>query len=199
MEKEAGNVEQRLELAGGGVLTLRQEGNRVHLEAERPRDEKGLYKVWIGGAQGGRMLLGTLAPEGNRLRIFRTISQGELARMGCWPVTRGEAVLIFSFPGGERWYRENHPEGLLSDPVLRGQVTGPMLCQKEKEGFRLAAPFRSDGGVPLNALFCLAQVERIEGRPYLVWSFDRTGRPNPPHKARGTGQTNSSDGEYPRG
>ena len=55
-----------------------------------------------------------------------------------------------------------------------------MLCQKEASGFSLAAPFRTDRAVPLSALFCLARVERWDGRPHLVWSFDQEGRPKMP-------------------
>ena len=61
-------MEQKWQMQGGGTLTLSQEGNRVRLEAERPEDSQGLYKVWLTGAQGGRLLLGTLAPERGALR-----------------------------------------------------------------------------------------------------------------------------------
>ena len=46
--------------------------------------------------------------------------------------------------------------------------------------FSLSAPFRSDRPFPLPALFCLARPERREGRLYLVWPFDREGRPIAP-------------------
>jgi hypothetical protein len=52
-----------------------------------------------------------------------------------------------------------------------------MLCRREQDGFRLAAPFSTDGPVALESLFCLARVERLEGRRHLVWQFDRAGRP----------------------
>lgn len=168
-------------MRGGGSLTLRQDGTRVTLDAERPSDGRGLYKVWLHGEQGGKLLLGTLAPENGALRLRRTLSVGALERAGCWPRFRAEASLAFSFsPQGGRWYCEQHPERLLADPVLRNQVRGSMLCQKEESGFSLAAPFRTDQAVPLTALFCLARVERWDGRPHLVWRFDREGRPRPP-------------------
>ena len=168
-------------MGGGGWLTLRQEGPRVHLDAERPADGKGLYKVWLHGDHGGKLLLGTLAPEGGALRLRRTLSVGALEQAGCWPQFRAEAPLAFSFaesPGS--WYCEQHPERLLADPVLRGQVRGPMLCQREGEGFSLSAPFRADRPFPLPVLFCLARTQRREGRLYLVWRFDRQGRPVAP-------------------
>ena len=122
------------------------------------------------------------------LRLKRTLTQNELERAGCWPLAGAEAVLAFPFAAAQRWYRDNHPEQLLADPVLRGQVRGPMLCRREKEGFQLALPFRVDAPVAIESLFCLAQVERLEGRPHLVWSFDREGRPVIPHKESSFGQ-----------
>ena len=174
-------MEERLSMRGGGVLTLRREGPRVHLEAERPSDGQGLYKVWLHGDQGGKLLLGTLAPENGALRLRRTLSIGELERAGCWPQLWAEATLVFSFAAKNgRWYCERHPERLIADLVLREQVRGSMLCQKEADGFSLAAPFRADRPIPLTALFCLARVERWEGKPHLVWSFDGDGRPKVP-------------------
>ena len=170
-------MENRLDMRGGGSLTVRQDGPRVHLEAARPADDRGLYKVWLTGRGGGRFLLGTLAPEGTQLRLRRTLAVGELERAGCWPPAGAEAPLAFPFSASERWYCEQHPERLTADPLLRGQIKGPMLCRKGRDGCRLAAPFRTDGPVPLDALFCLARVEQLEGRPHLVWTFDREGRP----------------------
>lgn len=175
-------MEERLEMRGGGFLTMRQEGPRVHMEAERPEDGRGLYKVWLHGEQGGKLLLGTLIPEGGRLRLSRTLSVGTLERAGCWPRFRVAAPLAFAFQEREGWYCEQQPERLVADPVLRGQLKGSMLCKKEGEGFSLAAPFRSDCPVPMTALFCLAQVERWNGQPHLVWRFDGAGAPRIPER-----------------
>lgn len=169
-------------MRGGGVLRLRQEGPRVYMEAERPEDGQGLYKVWLHGDQGGKLLLGTLVPEGDCLRLRRTLSVSALERAGCWPQFRPAAALAFSFQDQERggWYCERQPGRLVADPVLRAQLNGPMLCRRSGEGFSLAAPFRTDGPVPLTALFCLARMERWNGRPHLVWRFDPEGVPQLP-------------------
>ena len=75
-------MEERMKMRGGGTLTLRREGARVRMEAERSEDGQGLYKVWLHGDQGGKLLLGTLAPEGDALRLSRTMSVGTLERAG---------------------------------------------------------------------------------------------------------------------
>lgn len=180
----AEGMKERMAMGGGGVFTLRQEGPRVQMEAERPSDNRGLYKVWLHGDQGGKLLLGTLVPEGGALRLRRTLSVSELERAGCWPRFRAEAALAFAFhdrPGG-RWYCEQHPERLVSDPVLKAQMSGAMLCRREAEGFTLSAPFATDRPVKLPSLFCLAGVERREGKLHMVWRFNAAGEPELPRK-----------------
>lgn len=180
----AETVEERLTMGGGGTLTLRRDGLNVRMEAERPADGRGLYKVWLHGEQGGKFLLGTLAPEGGKLRLGRTLSVSALERAGCWPAFRAEAPLAFAFDSrpNRGWYCEQHPDRLVRDPVLKAALTGPMLCRREDRGFSLALPFRSDRPLRLCALFCLARIERREGRFHLVWEFDGDGEPKVPHQ-----------------
>ena len=177
-------MEERFAMEGGGTLTVRQEGVRVHMEAERPEDGRGLYKVWLRGDQGGKLLLGTLVPERGALRLRRTLSLGALERAGCWPWFRAEAALAFSFAARTdgRWYCEQHPERMVADPVLKAQISGSMLCRKEPEGFVLSAPFGTDRPVCLPSLFCLAGVERREGRLHMVWHFNAEGEPEFPRE-----------------
>lgn len=177
-------MERCIEMRGGGRLTLRQEGPRVQLEAERPEDGQGLYKAWLRGSRGGKLLLGTLAPEQGRLRLRRVLSLDAMERAGCWPDFWAETLLAFPFSsdcGSEGWYCEQHPDHLLSDPVLKLQAQHPMLCRRSGDGFLLAAPFRTDAPVALPGLFCLARVERWSGRSHLVWRFNQNGQPQLPH------------------
>ena len=173
-------MENRLQLDGGGMLRVTVEGARVRLEAEREEDGRGIYKVWVQGGGGGRMLLGTLAPEGGRLSISRSFSRKELEQQVGWPVTGGEAVLAFAFAKEGAWYCEKNPGRLVDDPILRQEMKKPMLCSPGPQGFRLAVPFRTDSPVVLDALVCLAAVELVNGTPHLVWRFDREGHPRIP-------------------
>lgn len=170
-------MERRLEMAGGGTLTLNREGAYVRLEAQRAADGRGLYKVWLLGGQGRRILAGTLAPEDGKLRLLRRLSVGQLEQEGCWPVEGAEAVLAFSFEQKGAWYCESRPGQMVEDDLLRQLLRRPMLCRKTGEGFQLAAPFSTQRPVVLSTLLCLARVTRVEGKPHLVWSFDRAGRP----------------------
>lgn len=169
--------ERILEMAGGGQLVLEQMGPRVRLEARRRADGRGLYKVWLRGGGEGRLLLGTLAPEGGALLLRRTLSLGRLEQSGCWPVAGAEAVLAFPFEGESGWYCESRPDRLVEDRLLRQVLDRPMLCRRTEEGFALAAPFDRGGPVGLNTLLCLARVNEVRGRLHFIWYFDRAGKP----------------------
>ncbi len=169
-------------LAGGGTLRAREEDLWVRLEVVRPDDGRGLYKVWCTGA-GGEFLLGTLVPQGGGLCLERRVARRTLEESGAWPLTGGKCVMVYSFTdrtkGQGDWHREEHPEDFCRDPVVRACLKGAQgLLSRENGAVRqLAAPFSICKPILLNTLFCLAQVEKRQGRRYLVWSFDRRGRP----------------------
>ena len=185
-------MEQKWDMAGGGTLTSREEGGNVRLEAVRPLDERGLYKVWLRGGQNGRCLLGTMAPEGGALRLCRTLSRQELNARGCWPLSGGESVLAFSFggePSRSGWESCEPGRVPLADALLREclqRIGRALLCRREK-GFLLALPFDPARPLVLAPLVCLGRVERINGGLFLVWSFGENGVPLPPHRTEETG------------
>lgn len=180
-----------MRLKGGGQLCVWDEGTWVRLEAVCPDDGKGLYKVWVCG-RGGRMLLGTLVPEGDGLHLRRRVSRSELERSGCWPITGGETVLAFSFDRS-RWHREEYPDRLVKDVVLRQALRGrPMLLRRQADGFCLAAQFDPDRPFPIPALFCLSKMEYVEGKLRAVFCFDRDGNPVVPHNEGNTGENSGT-------
>lgn len=169
-------------LEGGGTLRIWEEEPWVYMEAVRPEDGRGLYKVWCLGEK-GEFLLGTLVPQKNRLRLERRVAKQTLQEAGVWPLTGGKAVMVYSFTEeespGKMWKKEVQPEEFCADPVVRACLHGARgLLSRETDGVRqLAAPFSTCKPIPLNTLFCLAQVQNWQGQRYLVWSFDRKGRP----------------------
>lgn len=157
------------------MLTLQREGAWVRIQAQRQDDGRGLYKVWVHG-RSGQMLLGTLAPEGKQLCLRRRISCGELERCGCWPVTGGQSVLAFSFHR-DAGAREEHPERLVQDAVLRQALRGKSaLLRRTEDGFQLSLLFEVGQPFPLVPLFCLSKLQTVEGQSYAVFFFDREGK-----------------------
>ena len=130
-------MEQRFALDGGvGALSVREEGPRASIAAERPDDGRGLYKAYLRG-RGGSVLLGTMTPENGRLLVRRTFSLDELRRRGAWPVLGGAAEMAFSFrgeetpPQGWSWAEGGRLE--LGERRLRQSASrlGRILCRRD--------------------------------------------------------------------
>lgn len=170
-----------LELNGGGRLHVREEGGLVVLDVYRDNDKRGLYKVWLHG-RGENMLLGTLVPEGGRLCLRRRVFRQELERKGCWPVSGGECVMAFPFaaPDGG-WRQEERPGRLVAQELKRCFASQACLYRAREEGFLLAFGFDPCRPFPIPPLFCLAKVERLEGKTCVVYAFDLHGNPCLPH------------------
>ena len=179
-------VVEKIMLEGGGTLSLREDGPRVHTEARRQNDGQGLYKVWLRGGGKGRLLLGTLVPEGGELVLSRTLSRRTLEDAG-WLAGGGrEGCDGLSFYRGER-RRVVLGGGALEAGCptrcwcTRSRSWGPLLVQRGREEVRLAASFRGGGQFPLVPLFCFGTVGQIRGREYVIFLFDRQGTPKMPY------------------
>ena len=83
--------------------------------------------------------------------------------------------LVFPFER-KNWYCEQHPERLIADPVLKGQIKGPMMCCKCENSIFLAVPFRKECSIFLDASFCFGRVETVHGSPHIVWEFSKLGK-----------------------
>lgn len=180
-------MEERLGMGRpGSLLVIRTEGARAVFEAQMPDDKRGLYKAYITGA-GGTLLLGTMIPEGSRLRLRRILTLSELIQKGGWPVTSGEVRLAFSFGGGSNtkssalpgWRREENPARLMGDHILACAAEGlrGTLFRAEKDGFALALPFERSAAFPMPPLFCFAHVEPLYERLHVVFHFNSHGYP----------------------
>lgn len=174
-----------------GVLTWREQGGRVLLCMERTAGE-GLYRGWLRG-KGGRMDLGVLLPDGNRLWLEKRVMVESLRKRGCWPVTGAGTTLSYDFsrqppkpPEGWRW--EDRPGRLFpADPLLQrtAETAGRCLYRQKGDGFCLAYPWNVKRPFPLPPVFCFGW---MEGESRLVFAFHGDGRPDlqgfPPDKCR---------------
>lgn len=169
-----------------GVVTVRQEGNRAVCQAMRSQDNNGLYKAWLHGA-GEKVLLGTLIPEGGALRLRRVMEVEVLERQGAWPPSGGEIVMAYSFSAESapppKWCWTDCPRRLLEDPVLSQSLQGTRraLLNRDLEGFFLAFPWSCHEPFPIPPLFCLARLQNLSGKRYVVFRFSRQGSPESLH------------------
>lgn len=165
-----------------GAVTVRQDGGRAICQAISRAGESGIYKAWLQG-EGGRALLGTLIPEGGALRLHRSMEIRQLMSQGVWPPTGANIDMAYAFtpeaqpPHGWSW--TNCPGQLMEERVLREVLRSTrrgLLC-RDLEGFCLAFPYSARQPFPIPPLFCLSQLERLEGDWYTVFRFSRQGRP----------------------
>jgi len=176
-----------------GAVTVHQEGDRAVCRAIRTADSGGLYKAWLLGA-GGKVLLGTLIPEGGALRLRRVMEIASLERQGVWPPVGGEVTLAYPFvpeaPLPPEWRWTDCPQRLLEDPMLSRCLWGVRraLLRRDMEGFLLAFPWSLHDPFPIPPLFCLARVETLANRRCVVFQFSRQGHPEPLHNFSGEGE-----------
>ena len=162
-----------------GTLVCRIHGNQVEVTMTLSPPASGLYRGILCG-KNGRLDLGTLLPEGERLRLCRTLTIDHLRRCGCWPITGGRGELRYAFgskkfPQG--WEERADLSCLFADLVLAHSVEKSALYRKETSGFSLAFPWDPQAPFPLVPAFCFARTENMEGKIWLVFSFRGDGWP----------------------
>lgn len=180
----------------GGAVTVRQEGEKAVCQAIRSADERGLYKAWLQGS-GGKLLLGTLIPEGGALRLRRVMETSALEAQGVWPPTGGEIAMAYPFAQESApppdWLWTDCPQRLMGDPILVQCLRGVKraLLKRELDGFLLALPWSCHSPFPIPPLFCLSSVERLGQNRYAVFHFSRQGRPELLHNFSDPGENRS--------
>ena len=176
-------------LEHGGRANLVEEGTRIHISLVYPDDRQGLYKAWILGGGGGRMLLGTLTPERGSLRLSRVMSRSALEHCGCMPPSGVDVVMTHSFqqkhtPKPPKWIWEKTLTDALPAPILDICVThldGGYLLTSDS-GLQLAIPLRHDRPFPIPALFCFCEIAQVDGRECTLFHFNEEKMPIFSHK-----------------
>ncbi len=152
-------IEEQIPLLENGTLCgeirCRNEGFRTVFSIDVPFWESGVKKVWLIGADGGRLLLGTLMPENGRMRLTKTLSRSTLRSAGTDPPLSGE-VNPGSFDG--EWRSLNtffHPDTIIQESVSR---LSNGFWKRQDGGMVVRFSWRLDMPVPVTALFCLSEV-----------------------------------------
>ena len=126
-------------------------GARTEIRASMDDPGDGLYRAFLLG-EGGELALGVLAPEDGRLAVCRRVYNRDAAALG--RLLRGEARRSFRFEEtGLCWRETGCPAQLFH---------GRFLID------RLRPIGRS---FPLEALFCLGRIQRVEGRRCVIYAF----------------------------
>ena len=159
-----------------GTATLREADGRLEISGEMPDPGDGLYRAVLVGTR-GELSLGVMEPRDGSLVLRRKPALCDIARIGT--VQRVQAGCSFSFHKKPAWDQTSCPAELFRDPFLRERLT-----QKRRVWWRrgtnrltLAVPLKPNAPFPLEALFCFARAERIEGELCAVFTFDENDTP----------------------
>ena len=180
--REGGEAVERRFGGPEGLVTVETRGNQAVFRARRPCTGPGLWKAWLLGER-GRYLLGTLIPEGDCLRLGRTIPVAQLERQGAWPpvgaeiLRHGDCARCPEPPAGWSW--RERPGSLIADPLLCRCLEGVdrALYRETGEGFQLALPWSPAERFPITPLFCLGEIVDLDGKNHVLFSFCSGGRP----------------------
>lgn len=153
-----------------GEVVLRPEGSQVEVHASMPDPGGGLYRTVLLGS-GGELLVGVMEPcGGGALSVRRRMYKRDLDGLGT--LRQGEARCSFRFDG-EDWQETGCPAKLFQEMFLRRRLEGIRRAWWRREGelLRLALPLKEGTAFPLEALFCLAKIERVAGNVCAVYTF----------------------------
>lgn len=116
---------------------------------------EGVRKVWLCGDR-GRLLLGTLIPEGNEWRLQRRVARRELERQGFADRVWGEIVPVGETAAGKK--EESPPVLPVADPVLRClfRASDGANWRRTEEGWMVTFSWQVGQPVPWLPLVCFA-------------------------------------------
>lgn len=157
--------------------SMTEQNGRVTVRVSRPNDGAGLLRAYAVGGDGGRLLLGTLTPQGGLLTLRRTLSAQALSQRGCYPIASVETVLVQSFAAPAP-----PPAPPFSDDILRRAYARSQNPRREEgaDGFALTFPYDPAAPFPMLPIFCFASFVCREHRSYLRYAFDKEGNPRLP-------------------
>lgn len=138
-----------------GEIRCRSDGFRTSFSIDVPAWSAGVKKVWLTGADGRQLLLGTLLPERGRMHLAKTLSHTALRAAGVEHPISGEIN-----PGENDSPWQSLRTFTCPDPVVR-EAVGRLSqggWRTERDQVVIRFPWRLDMPVPVTALFCLSQV-----------------------------------------
>lgn len=146
-------------------------GARTEIIASMDDPGDGLYRAFLLGER-SELALGVLAPEDGRLRVCRRLYNRDVAPLG--KPLRGEARRSFRFEEtGLCWRETACPAQLFHSRFLidRLRPIGRAWWRREGSILLLALPLEEGRPFPLEFLFCLGRIQRVEGKRCVVYAF----------------------------
>lgn len=154
-----------------GEVSFDVQNGCTEIRASMTDPGDGLYRAFLLGPRGER-LLGVLEPvEEQKLVLCRRRYTRDIAALG--RPLHGEARRSFLFQPSDGWRETARPGTLFESAFLRERLgrVPRAWWKREEETLRLAIPLERGRPFPLEPLFCLAKIQRVEGRLCAVYAF----------------------------
>lgn len=159
-----------------GEATVERTDGRAEIEVSMKDPADGLYRAVLTG-ECGQLPLGVMEPHHGALVLRRRPYLRDVERLG---VLNGIQVSrSFSFHRAEAWKKADHPAELVKSVFLKERLGQHHVAWWKKSGdsLRLALPLDEDAPFPMEALFCFARLESVDGRHCVVYTFDQNEKP----------------------
>ena len=159
-----------------GEAVMKEAEGRLEICAQMRDPGDGLYRAVLMGER-GELSLGVMEPKDGMLVLRRRPQLCDVARIGA--VRSVQVGCSFSFRKKSVWQKTDCPGELFRDPFLRAQLSGQGQAwwKRTEERLSVAFPLRTDAAFPLEALFCFARAEHVEGTLCMIFAFDRHEMP----------------------
>ncbi|MBQ3103505.1 MAG: hypothetical protein IJC58_04385 [Oscillospiraceae bacterium] len=156
-----------------GELTAEREGLYLRFFARVSFAGAGIPRIYLKGER-GELLLGVAEPAGGGWLLRRSVAANGIEKLGF--LQCGELRVQGENGGG--WQVLAPPQALFCRRFcLRMPPLSGALFRRNEKGRELAFPYGERQSFPMAGLFTLARIERIGGKEYAVFSFDKNNEP----------------------
>lgn len=159
-----------------GKATVERNDSRAEINVSMKDPADGLYRAVLTGER-GTLPLGVLEPHHGTLLLRRRPYLRDIECLGM--LKDVQVSRSFAFHRSDIWKVTDHASDLVHSPFLKKRLEQYPTIRWKKTGdsLCLALPLREDAPFPLDALFCFARIESVEGKRCVVYTFDKDEKP----------------------
>ena len=159
-----------------GEATVERKDGRAEIAVSMNDPTDGLYRAVLTGER-GQLPLGVMEPHHGRLVLRRRPYLRDVEQLGT--LRNIQVSRSFPFRRAEAWKKTDCPADLVSDAFLKERLLRQCVGWWKRSGDRLliALPLDEGAPFPVEALFCFAKPEVVDGRHCIVYTFDREENP----------------------
>ena len=159
-----------------GEATVERKDGRAEINVSMKDPADGVYRATLTGTN-GTLPLGVMEPHHGTLLLRRRPYLRDVECLG--KLKDIQVSRSFAFHRSEAWKKIDHASELVRSEFLKKRLGQCLAVHWKKKGdfLCLALPLSEDAPFPLEALFCFARIESVEGRQCVIYTFDKEEKP----------------------